>query len=268
MALDYLNVQPDIVKILPATPQRYNTSRGGKKIKYITRHHTAGVLDAAGINRVWADRPASAHYLSDPKGLISQHVWDAHVAWSNANAASNAETISIEHSNSGGEAQGWPINDVTIVAGAKWAAALCLFYGLGRPKFGTNIRDHREFTGTSCPHHLANGGKYHDRWMQVAQQHYDYLVKLKAGQSKAPTAVAQAVQVVKDTAKSADIAGRIKSLVNGEKLFTEAQFIQFIDARTWRLEALIVAICEQLKIDYQAVIEAAEQQDKGGKHAK
>lgn len=179
---DYLRVEPDLYALLPSYPARFTRGRRAK-IEYITRHHTAGKLDAAGINRVWRDREASAHYLVDPTGRISQHVNDVDTAWSNASAYSNARSISIEHSNDGGF--DWSISDETIVNGARWAAALCLFYGLGRPVYGRNIRDHKEFSGTSCPYHLAKGGKYHDRWMAESQRFYDELSARKAG--KKPT---------------------------------------------------------------------------------
>lgn len=178
---DYLRVEPDVYALLPSTPVRFSRGRRAK-IEYITRHHTAGKLDAAGINRVWRDREASAHYLVDPTGRISQHVNDSDTAWSNASAYSNARSISIEHSNDGGP--DWSISDETIINGARWAAALCLFYGLGRPEFGKNIRDHKEFGGTSCPYHLAKGGKYHDRWMAEAQRFYDELSAQKAGKKQ------------------------------------------------------------------------------------
>ena len=171
---DYRKVEPDLYAITHAN--RYTKGRSAK-IAYITRHHTAGKLNAAAINRVWADRPASAHYLVDYNGIVSQHVNDSDTAWSNADSYSNARSISIEHSNDGGP--DWSISDKTIVEGARWAAALCLFYKLGRPEFGNNIRDHREFGSTSCPHHLAKGGKYHQRWMNEAQRFYDELAGKK-----------------------------------------------------------------------------------------
>lgn len=184
--LDYYKVEPHKIALLG---KNYTTaSRRKGQIKYITRHHTAGILDAAALNRVWKDRPASTHYLADQHGIISQHVWDRHIAWSNGNAASNRETLTIEHSNNGGASQGWPISQATIIAGARWAAALCLYYGLGRPVFGKNIRDHREFTSTSCPHHLANGGKYHQQWMDEAQRFYDQLARKSVNKDGTPKA--------------------------------------------------------------------------------
>lgn len=184
VAKDHLKVQPDRVALLG----RNRTVRplGARTIRYITLHHTAGVLDADAINRVWRDRPASAHYLIDPKGIVSQHVWDKDVAWSNANSASNEQSITIEHSNSAGAAQDWPINDVTIIEGARWVAALCLYYKLGKPEMGKNVRTHDEFTATSCPYHLRRGRKYHDRYMNEARRFYDELVARKNGTAPAP----------------------------------------------------------------------------------
>lgn len=184
MAKDYMKVEPDRVALLG---KHFTSGRGGRKIRYITRHHTAGVLNADQINSVWQSRPASATYLIDPNGIVSQHVWDKDTPWSNANSVSNQESITIEHSNSAGATQDWPINNITIDEGARWAAALCRFYKLGRPQFGTNIRDHKQFTSTSCPYHLAAGGKYHDRYMRVAQAFYDELTKPASTPTPAPS---------------------------------------------------------------------------------
>ena len=170
--MDWWKVEPDVYRLLN---KHYTPGRAGR-IQYIVRHHNAGVLSINQIWDVWQQRQASAHYQVEVGGRIGQLVNDSDTAWHAANATVNANSIGIEHANSAGAGQDWPISDITIVNGAKLAAALCWFYKLGRPHFGTNIRDHRQYTTTSCPHHLAAGGKYHDRWMQVAQQHYDFMV--------------------------------------------------------------------------------------------
>lgn len=170
---DYYTVTPHKTKLMQ---KHYTPGRGGRKIRYITRHHTAGILNTNQVWDVWQTRQASAHYIVEVDGQTGQLVWDRDTAWSNGNQQSNQESITIEHSNNGG-APGWPISDATVIGGARLAAALCRFYGLGRPEFGKNIRDHREFYGTSCPHHLANGGKYHQQWMNEAQRFYDLLEK-------------------------------------------------------------------------------------------
>lgn len=169
---DWHTVTPDVVKLLQ---KHYTPGRGGRQIRYITRHHLAGIGTTEDVWGWWQTRAASAHYVVENSGRIGQLVWDRDTAWSNANSLSNQESIAIEHSNSGGAGADWPINATVIEEGAKLAAALCKFYKLGRPHFGTNIRDHRQFYATSCPHHLAAGGRYHDQWMHTAGRFYDEL---------------------------------------------------------------------------------------------
>lgn len=169
------NLEPDVYRLMN---KHYTPGRNGRSIRYLVRHHTAGVLTTDQVWNVWQSRQASAHYIVEPSGRIGQLVNDWDTAWANGNATANAESITIEHSNSPGP--DYPISDATIEEGAHLAAALCIGYGLGRPQFGVNIRDHREFYGTSCPYHLANGGKYHQRYMQRAQHWFDQMTKKPA----------------------------------------------------------------------------------------
>lgn len=176
---DYFKVEPDYTRLMN---KHFTSGRGGRKIKYIVRHHNAGISTTDQTWNTWQYRQASAHYQIEPSGRVGQLVYDGDTAWANGNQTANQESITIEHSNSAGANQDWPISDATIEGGAKWAAALCWFYKLGRPEFGVNIRDHKEFYATSCPYHLAKGGKYHDRWMKIAQEHYDWM----SGKTTAP----------------------------------------------------------------------------------
>ncbi|MFZ2562476.1 glycoside hydrolase domain-containing protein [Corynebacterium variabile] len=144
-----------------------------RKVKYIVRHHNAGMLTTQGCWDVWQNREASAHYQVEQSGRVGQLVRDIDTAWHAADGLRNAESIAIEHANSGGANQDWPISDATIQAGGKLAAELCLKHSLGCPEFGKNIRDHKETGATACPYHLAAGGKYHAAWMKAAQDHYD-----------------------------------------------------------------------------------------------
>lgn len=178
---NYDRVEADKVLLLD---RHFTPGRGGAKIEFVTRHHTAMRGSLEQVRDVWKSRPASAHYGVDEHGVVAQFVWDRDTAWANADAAANARTIAIEHMNCGGPGEDWPISDVTVREGARLAASLCRFYGLGRPEFGKNVRDHREFTGTSCPYHLAFGGKYHDAWMREAQAFYDRLVSGGGVESK------------------------------------------------------------------------------------
>lgn len=178
MAFDWFTVQPHKVKLLN---KHFTKGRGGAKIEFITRHHNAGITTTEGSWNTWQSRQASAHYQIETDGTVGQLVWDQNTAWANANSWANQRTIAIEHSNNGGAAQDWPISNETVEAGAKWAAALCWYYKLGRPNHGTNIRDHKDFSATACPYHVA--GKYHAHWMNTAQAHYDWMVATAAGET-------------------------------------------------------------------------------------
>lgn len=169
---DYFTVEPDYTRLMN---KHFTSGRGGRKIKYIVRHHNAGISTTDATWNTWQTRQASAHYQIETNGRVGQLVYDGDTAWANGNQTANQESITIEHSNIAGASQDWPISDATIESGAKWVAALCWFYELGRPEFGVNVRDHRNFYATSCPHRLAFGGDYHDRYMRIAQEHYDWM---------------------------------------------------------------------------------------------
>lgn len=180
---DWLTLQPDRVKLMN---KNFTPGRGGNKIEYVVIHHNAGVLSIDQIWDVWQSRPASAHYQVTSSGEIGQLVWDRDTAWHAANSWMNQRSIGIEVSNSAGPDQDWPITPTAVREAGRLIAAICLYYKLGRPNSGTNVRYHREFTSTGCPYHLAPGGKYNAALMDEAQRFYD---ELKAGKTtgKAPT---------------------------------------------------------------------------------
>ena len=173
----------DVVRLMN---KHYNAGRGGATIDMVVIHHNAGILTIDQIWDVWQTRQASAHYQVESGGRIGQLVWDRDTAWHAANAGINARSIGVEVSNSGGAAQDWPITDTAIVEAGRLTAAICYVYKLGRPVAGRNVRFHREFTSTSCPYHLAPGGKYHQRLMQAATDHYDWMAANPDG-APAPT---------------------------------------------------------------------------------
>ena len=63
-----------------------------------------------------------------------------------------------------------------------------MYYKLGRPVYGKNIKDHRDVRQTFCPGHLANGGQYHQKWMAEAQSFYDKLVSKSVNPDGTPKA--------------------------------------------------------------------------------
>lgn len=169
---NWRTLEPDKYRLMN---KNFTPGRGGHRIKKIVRHHNAGILTTEGCWQVWQDRPASAHYQVEVSGTIGQLVNDWDTAWHAANATVNAESIGIEHANSGGARDDWPISEATVREGGRLAGALCYAYGLGRPEYGVNVFDHRDFHGTSCPHHLAHGGRYDRAWFEAAQAMYNQL---------------------------------------------------------------------------------------------
>lgn len=190
MSRDYYTLQPDKIYRLG---KHYTPGRAGQKIQFITRHHLMYIGEGeAVVDQIWSRRPASAHHVIGPTGRWVQTVYDNDTAWANASQWANQRTIAIEHSNNTGRAHGndfhpdsWNISNETIISGARVAAAYCLYFNLGRPVYGKNIRDHFEFTSTGCPVHLSGpkagnafggrAGKYHQQWMDEAQRFYDQL---------------------------------------------------------------------------------------------
>lgn len=177
--LNYYTVEPDATLLTKS----FTPGRAGKTINCIYRHHMAGNLNLQQCVNLWNTSGTSAHYTVNSTGGVGQAVWDSNTAWATGHTDGNQRGISIEHANITRQINGsdydkgsWNISDATIIGGARLAAALCLFYKLGRPVYGKNIKDHRDVRQTFCPGHLANGGMYHKKWMDEAQSFYDKLV--------------------------------------------------------------------------------------------
>lgn len=169
---NWLTLEPDRYKLMN---KHYTPGRGGNNVECVVVHHNAGVLSIDQIWDVWQTRQASAHYQVQSDGQIGQLVNDWDTAWHAANQYTNQRSIGIEVSNSAGPNADWPITDTAIREAGRLIAAVCLNKNLGRPKSGDNVRYHREFTGTSCPYHLAPGGKYNKALIGEAQRFYDEL---------------------------------------------------------------------------------------------
>ncbi|WP_196775523.1 glycoside hydrolase domain-containing protein [Corynebacterium xerosis] len=244
----YLKVQPDEVRLMN---KHFTPGRGGQKIEFIVRHHLAGVGTTKDVWNWWQTRQASAHYVVEPSTRIGQLVWDRDTAWASLDA--NSRSIAIEHSNSAGAAADYPIAAEVIISGARWAAALCLFYGLGKPEFGKNIRDHREYGPTSCPHHLANGGKYHQQWMDEAQAFYDVLVAAKAGNVTAPQPPPPAPPVPAQT-EEVIMPDHVQSLINPDVRLPLPHYRELQDAYAWRTEVLLRGLYAALGLDPDEVL--------------
>lgn len=207
---DWKTLQPDAFRLMQ---KHFTKGRGGRKVRHATIHHMGGIGDGEQCWRWWQTRPASAHYAISPTGHITQLVYDDDTAWANANTISNQETIAIEHSNSAGPGQDWPISEKTREEGAHLVAAICVYYKLGRPVSGKNVRFHNIESGgsTACPYHLRPGGKYHDSYMRRAQYWYDQMTK-PAPKPSLKTAPKKAKEKLVDKAQ-ADRIERLLTLI-------------------------------------------------------
>lgn len=186
---DWQNVQPDEYKYLGTN---YASGRPWG-IKYVTIHHMAGDLDADACNRVWRTSGASAHYSVDRDGWIVQHVDDTDRAYAcgdgvGIGSGGNDCSISIEHAND--NTGPWTVHESAIESGAHLVAALCRYYGLGRPEWMVNVFPHSHWSATACPGELA--GSQNAQYMARAQQWYDAMCAgVDAGEPVAPSAPAQ-----------------------------------------------------------------------------
>ena len=163
---DWETLQPDDYRLLD---KHYTAGRGGYTIDKIVLHHNAGNLSIDGCWNVWQTREASAHYQVDANGRIGQLVNDCDTAWHAGDWAANCSSIGIEHADI--SSSPWRISDATLDNGAHLVAALCRYYGLGRPEYGRNVFFHSDFQATSCPASIA--GTQRDAYLSRAGQWYD-----------------------------------------------------------------------------------------------
>lgn len=157
----------------------YTPGRSGRNIDKIVIHHNAGNLSIAGCYNLWQTREASAHYQVDANGRIGQLVWDVDTAWHADDWDANITSIGVEHADI--NTNPWTISDATLDNGAHLVAALCKYYGLGRPQWCVNVFPHSRFSATECPTSLA--GTQNAAYMAKAQQWYDSMT----GGTPAPT---------------------------------------------------------------------------------
>lgn len=146
--------------------KHFTKGRGGKKINKIVIHYNAANLTIEGCYSVWQNREASAHYQVEEGGRIGQLVHDWDTAWHAGNFAVNQTSIGIEHANR----PDGTVSAKCLEAGAHLVAALCKFYGLGKPQWGVNVFPHKSFSATACPGQLYGSQK--DAYIQRAQEWY------------------------------------------------------------------------------------------------
>lgn len=167
--------------------KHYTAGRAGQRINKVVLHHNDGNLSIRGCYDVWQTRQASAHYQVDANGRIGQLVHDKDTAWHAGNLAVNRTSIGIEHADI--SRNPYRISDATLENGAHLTAAICRFYGLGRPQWMVNVFPHKAFSSTECPASIA--GSQNAQYMARAQAWYDAMAN---GTSPAPSQPATPAQ--------------------------------------------------------------------------
>ena len=189
--MDFENLVADQVMILD---RHYTSGRCGRSIDKVIVHHNAADLSVAGCHSVWESREASAHYQVCSDGTIGQLVWDRDTAWHASDFYANTTSIGIEHADC--QSDPWRISGACLDAGAHLVAAVCRFYGLGRPEWGVNLFGHSDFAATECPASLSEGGSQHDEYVARAQWWYDVMTGAAAPEEEDMTD--EQAQMLKD----------------------------------------------------------------------
>lgn len=171
---DWSKLEADVNLILS---KHFTEGRGGRKVNKVVVHYNAGNLTVEGCYSVWQTREASAHYQVEDGGRIGQLVWDSDTAWHAGNWGANQTSIGVEHAN---RADG-TISEECLDNGAHLVAAICVYFGLGRPEWLKNVFPHKYFAATSCPGQIYGSQK--DAYIQRAQQWYDSMT----GSGSAPS---------------------------------------------------------------------------------
>lgn len=192
-------LEADVDKIIGV---HYTPGRDGKSINKIVLHHNAGNLSVDDCYRTWQTREASAHYQVEANGTIGQLVWDSDTAWHAGDWEANCTSIGIEHADS--DTTNWTISDATLDNGAHLVAALCKYYGLGRPEWGKNVFPHNHFSATACPGQIA--GSQNAAYMAKAQSYYDQMTGA-TGSTPTPETPSGGTKSVEDIAREV-IAGQ------------------------------------------------------------
>ena len=174
--MDFASLRADRDHIID---RHYTPGRGGHAIDKVVVHYMGGDLTGEQcVDNVWSTRPASAHYCVDSGGGVVQTVWDRDTAWHCGDYGQNQRSVGIEHANVGGNPG--RLTDACLDAGAHLVAAVCLFYGLGRPEWGANVYGHNMISSTDCPGPIADGAAQHDEYVARCRDWYDRMAGASA----------------------------------------------------------------------------------------
>lgn len=181
---DWTTLTPDKTKLLR---KNYTSGRSGYSVDRVVLHHNAGTLTTEQCYSVWQTREASAHFQVEKDGTIGQLVKLSDTAWHAGNWVANCKSIGIEHANNTGSSGGWTISDDTLDNGAHLVAAICSYYGLGKPAYGKNVFYHSTYASTSCPGGIA--GSQRADYLAKAQSYYASMTGSSSSSSSSSASV-------------------------------------------------------------------------------
>lgn len=160
-----------------APAQNFRVPPTPRQIRYIIIHITGGPAQDEGpaIN-TFRNGPASAHYIVNRLGRITQFVRDAHIAnhVDNINSETNRDSIGIEHVNQWNNDAHMTPTDAQYQASAQLVAWLCHQYLIpivhNTARHAPGIRGHIEEQPNSAHRACPNPAWDWDRYISMVQR--------------------------------------------------------------------------------------------------
>ena len=171
-----------------ANAHNYLVPASPRTIRYIIIHITGWIAQDEGpaLNAFLAG-PASAHYIVNRQGHITQFVRDAHIAnhVDNIHSVTNRDSIGIEHVNQWTHNVHMRPTGVQYEASARLVACLCHQYNIpivhNTTRHAPGIRGHIEEQPNSghvnCPNPAWDWNRYISMVRQVQVQSFDELLE-------------------------------------------------------------------------------------------
>ena len=171
-----------------APAQNFRVPPSPRQIRYIVIHITGGPAQDEGpaIN-TFRNGPASAHYIVNRRGEITQFVRDAHIAnhVGNINSQTNRESIGIEHVNQWNHNAQLRPTDSQYSASARLVAWLCQQYQVpivhNTQPHAAGIRGHIEEAPSSnhvtCPNPAWDWDRYISMVRRVQVEDFDAIIR-------------------------------------------------------------------------------------------
>jgi N-acetyl-anhydromuramyl-L-alanine amidase AmpD len=160
-----------------APAQNFRVPTSPRQIRYVVIHITGGLAQNEGpaIN-TFRTGPASAHYIVNREGHITQFVRDAHIAnhVDNINSETNRDSIGIEHVNQWNSGAHLRPTDAQYGASARLVAWLCRTYNIpivhNAIRHAPGIRGHIEEQPNSGHVNCPNPAWDWDRYISLVKR--------------------------------------------------------------------------------------------------